>query len=498
MALSQEQENKVNELYDQFEEKIREELKSNFTTSNVKTVIHNYVGKLRTLYYRNEIDKEINDSLTGKLFALSGELQKEAAEQESKNINNPLEKNQFIDEPRFQKLKETWLRDFEKELTRLEKRSKDDPSCFTHEALINYYKGFLTGEVDPLFDDIKQLLAKKALSNKMQKELVDGAEEIVKKFLPKVTHPSEATERTNGTMNREKVENEIKEKFEKIKRDLIDNAENTLDNLRKEVKEKLVPEIDKLYKSKEINESDKHYLIEKLNEWITNNSNKFSVEAYRRARKNLVKYADKENEFVKEKDFEDDNNELDTNGILYATTDNGRIKKGFYKIHDAFVLLEQYMRSYDFDNDPENYLPDFKEKRTNDKLNDYVELKNRIRIFYSKDLAASINKKKKRGNLYHLKGDNDYFYTKELCFRNKYENFFELCKTKNKALLACGIKKEEEEKPKKEVESHDSLVHLKFKFEDGTIIECLDSENKSRDEVLAEAKKVYEQMKRSR
>lgn len=43
---------------------------------------------------------------------------------------------------------------------------------------------------------------------------------------------------------------------------------------------------------------------------------------------------------------------------------------------------------------------------------------------------------------------------------------------------------------------NDSFAFLKFRFKDGTIIECLDSEGKSREEVLAEAKKVYQQMKR--
>ena len=71
---------------------------------------------------------------------------------------------------------------------------------------------------------------------------------------------------------------------------------------------------------------------------------KFSGESHRKAQNEKVPYALNENEFVKEKDFKNKDNDLETSGIFYFTKDIGRIKKGAYKPDDFFKLIKTYFK----------------------------------------------------------------------------------------------------------------------------------------------------------
>lgn len=518
MALSQEQENKVNKIYENFKDKIIGELQKNYTTSNVKTVINKYLEQVRTLYYRNELDRESNKSLVGKLFKLSGELQQVAKQKEVENINDPLKENQYISKDMFEEKLIQWLKGYKilldrkrkegmKEKGKEETQNNYNIEPFSYDLLISTMNNCLEKGEHP-FEEYKELKEKKALSNEMIEIVENKVKEITKTYLPYVQKPREANSFTNGTDNGKKVAQQFSKEIKNILDDMIDKAENTRDNLQKVIKEYL-QKTTNLYKEESINNVDEKDIKNMINAIYEEYALKFSGESHRRAQVEKVSYALNENEYVKEKDFKNKDNDLETSGIFYFTKDIGRIKKGAYKPDDFFKLIKNY-----FVEDVE--LSEFKINKL-EKLKKKIEKKDKyekgiIDIPESKykiDLKANDVRRLKNndfnnlGMYYKTKKGDLYYNNKDKCAKdyifNSLKNgndLFKLYKSKNALLIGLGIRQNKNET--KEVESHDSFAHLQFKFDDGTIIECLDSENKSRDEVLAEAKKVYQQMKRSR
>ena len=538
MALSQEQQNKVDHLFEKFKDQIIGELQQNFTTSNVKSLIDKYVQKADGLYIRNELNGEMRKSLAGKLFQLTKELYPKAEQREKENIDNPLEENQFISKDKFEEKLKQWLKGYKINLDKKRKEGMVEEGNeetkqnfniepFTHSLLVNYMNDCLQKGEHP-FEEYKELKDKHALSNEMIQIVEENVKEITKTYLPYVQKPREANSFTNGTDNGKRVAEQFKKEIKNILDDMVDKAENTRDNLQKVIKEYL-EKTTKLYKEESINNVDEKEIKNMINTIYEEYAKKFSGESHRRAQVEKVYYALNENEYIKEKDFKNKDNDLETSGIFYFTKNIGRIKKGAYKPEEFFSLIKKYFIE-DFE------LSEFK----NDKLK---ALKNKIekmdkfekgiidipKTKYQIDLKANDVRRLKNddfnnlGMYYKTKKGELFYNNKDKCAKDYISNslkegneLFKLYKSKNALLTGLGIREDtsktekvnlqNETKPEevesqntpKEVESHDSLVHLKFKFEDGTIIECLDSENKSRDEVLAEAKKVYAQMKRSR
>lgn len=73
--ISPEESNRVNEIYTKFENELNELLKDPFyrVDKAVRDYINRALEKVRILYYRNSITREMNDELIEKLFKLSGE-----------------------------------------------------------------------------------------------------------------------------------------------------------------------------------------------------------------------------------------------------------------------------------------------------------------------------------------------------------------------------------------------------------------------------------------
>lgn len=507
MALSEEQKKVVQEYFDKFEDTLEGELRntSNQTTSFVKSAITKYMEQARNLYYRNAINEEMFTSLKGMLYKLSGELQNKMLGKEVENVNNPLEKKDYISEDKFNALLKEWVVAYN---NLLKDRMEIDPENFTNNYIKKVREKFLKGDLyDPAFDNFNKLVKNGNLSNKQQNKVIEQIDKITIEYLNKTSNPDkskEGTLTTRGDRVLEKFKDQYEKKFRKIISDLIDKAENTIEKLDEE-KEKLFKELIQLKNEGSLGQSDANIIAKSLNEIYKENASKFNSEARLQAEKEKLVYATNPEKAVLSEDFNDTMEVAgqELKGILYAPMEKDGLKKGAYTLSQGFdYFTKKIIRTFDLSkHEGSGKIILAKLKAEKESIIEVKIDKGTYKIVFDSKLKTkllnmtSTSKEAKNfynSDFYYAKNEeNILFSNKELCFINNYKKVFINYQSKKEY-----VKQSVDNKVAKEPIKNDSFAFLKFKFEDGTVIECLDNENKSRDEVLAEAKKVYAQMKR--